>query len=84
MPEEYLLDWKGLSAKRCVITSYSIHYTKLYDECSPELIAEAIGKYLSQDNTALINKFNQLHELIRKNADVQAANAVIDVIEGRV
>jgi len=56
----------------------------IQDDCDPELIADAVGKYLSKDNTTLINKFNQLHALIRKNADVQAANAVIDVIEGNI
>ena len=33
----------GESTRKIVITSYSIHYTKLYDH-TVELLAEAIGK----------------------------------------
>lgn len=56
----------------------------IQDECTPEKLADSVAGYLTKDNQELLGRFRELHSLIRRNADVQAATAVIDVIEGRV
>ncbi len=56
----------------------------IQDECEPEKLAAAVESYLQQDNQALLDEFTHLHELIRCNADQQAAQAVIDVLQGHV
>lgn len=61
----------------------------IQDECTPEHLARALGRYLAQDEaavaekTALKQRFTELHQQIRCNADQQAAQAVVDVLSGR-
>ena len=52
----------------------------LQDECQPELLAAAMEKLLLSDNCELIEKFTQLHQQIRCQADKQAADAVLELI----
>lgn len=52
----------------------------LQDECQPEILAKAMGKLLDSDNKALIERFTDLHQQIRCNADVKAADAVLELI----
>lgn len=52
----------------------------LLDECEPEFLVPAIEEMLTQDNHALIERFTEMHQLIRKDADVQAAQAVLKLI----
>lgn len=53
-------------------------------DCTPDKLAAAVSDYLQQDNQALLNEFTHLHELIRCDADKQAAQAVLDVLQGRI
>ena len=53
-------------------------------DCTPDKLAAAVSGYLLQDNQALLNEFTHLHELIRCDADKQAAQAVLDVLQGRI
>ena len=41
---------------------------------------EEVSKYFEHDNSALVNTFTELHQLIRCNADSQAADAVVDLL----
>ncbi|MEL7292789.1 MAG: lipid-A-disaccharide synthase [Pseudomonadota bacterium] len=52
----------------------------LLDECEPEFLVPAVEEMLTQDNHALIERFTEMHQLIRKDADVQAAQAVLKLI----
>ena len=60
----------------------------IQEECTPELLAEKLSAYLSDDESAvksrhvLIQYFTDLHQKIQCNADKQAAQAVIDLLEG--
>ncbi|MCX8601666.1 MULTISPECIES: lipid-A-disaccharide synthase [unclassified Gilliamella] len=53
----------------------------LQHDCTPENIANHIIPYLESDNADLKNTFLSLHKQIRCNADEQAAQAVLDVLE---
>ena len=53
-------------------------------DCTPDKLAAAVSGYLQQDNQALLNEFTHLHELSRCDADKQAAQAVLDVLQGRI
>ncbi|MGE6106516.1 lipid-A-disaccharide synthase [Aeromonas sobria] len=50
-------------------------------ECTPENLVEEVCKLLDHDNSELIATFTRLHEKIRCNADVQAAEAVAALLE---
>ena len=57
-----------------VITSYSIHYTKLYDAAnfSPELIKEKLGFYpmrLTMDGSTLSLQAKEVGLFLRNNSD---------------
>lgn len=53
-------------------------------DCTPDKLAAAVSNYLQQDNQALLAEFTHLHQLIRCDADQQAAQAVLDVLQGRI
>ena len=50
-------------------------------ECTVENIVAELTKLLSQDNHSLIDTFTELHKQIKCDADTQAAQAVVDLIE---
>ena len=58
----------------------------IQDECNPENLAKHLSVYLSQEPADIVQKnelkqrFMQLHQLIQCDADVQAAQAVVDVL----
>lgn len=52
----------------------------ILDECDPQYLVPAVESMLSSNNDALIERFTEMHHLIRKDADVQAANAVLRLI----
>ena len=52
----------------------------LQDDCQPEMLAEAMAKLLETDNAALLAHFTELHQQIRCDADKQAADAVLELI----
>ncbi|MGC7589103.1 lipid-A-disaccharide synthase [Bisgaard Taxon 46] len=59
----------------------------IQEDCTPEKLAEKLSVYLSQDESAvqkrhqLIQRFIDLHKLIQCDADKQAAQAVVDLLE---
>ena len=84
-------------AKRLVKTKYISLPNLLADEmlvpeliqedCNPTKLAEKLSHYLSGDKSAvqnrhvLLQRFAELHQRIQCNADQQAAQAVIDLLE---
>ena len=84
-------------AKRLVKTKYVSLPNLLADEmlvpeliqedCNPTKLAEKLSLYLSEDKSAvqnrhvLLQRFAELHQMIQCNADQQAAQAVIDLLE---
>ena len=84
-------------AKRLVKTKYVSLPNLLADEmlvpeliqedCNPTKLAEKLSLYLSEDKSAvqnrhvLLQRFVELHQRIQCNADQQAAQAVIDLLE---
>ena len=50
------------------------------DDCTVENIVAELDRLLSTDNHDLINTFISLHQLIRCDADKQAAQAVVDLL----
>ena len=60
----------------------------IQEECTPALLAEKLAVYFSTEEAALehrrvlIQRFTELHRLIQCGADQQAAQAVIDLLEG--
>ena len=52
----------------------------ILEECHPDFLFPSVDKMLSADNTALIESFTEMHHWIRKGADKQAANAVLNLI----
>ncbi|MFM2590740.1 lipid-A-disaccharide synthase [Vibrio sp. TBV020] len=52
----------------------------ILDECDPEFLVPAVENMLSDNNDELIARFTEMHHLIRKDADVQAAKAVLNLI----
>ncbi|SUT89431.1 lipid-A-disaccharide synthase [Actinobacillus lignieresii] len=59
----------------------------IQDECNPENLAWYLGNYLADDadhikqRNELKQRFTELHKLIQCDADAQAAQAVVDVLE---
>ena len=84
-------------AKRLVKTKYVSLPNLLADEmlvpeliqedCNPTKLAEKLSLYLSEDKSTvqnrhvLLQRFAELHQMIQCNADQQAAQAVIDLLE---
>ncbi|UTM57902.1 lipid-A-disaccharide synthase [Photobacterium sp. CCB-ST2H9] len=52
----------------------------LQEDCVPEKLAAAVEQSLAAENAALMAEFTRLHQLIRCDADKQAANAVLTLI----
>ncbi|MGC6407209.1 lipid-A-disaccharide synthase [Bisgaard Taxon 45] len=59
----------------------------IQEECTAEKLAEKLAIYLSQEESALqqrhalIQRFTDLHKLIQCDADKQAAQAVVELLE---
>ena len=53
----------------------------LQENCTPERLSQAVITMLDQDNTELLAEFDRMHHWIRCDADTQAANAVLTLIE---
>lgn len=64
-----------------ILASEEIVPELLQEACTPEALAEKMLEFLASDNQALLDRFTQLHQGIRKNADQQAAQAVIELIK---
>ena len=56
----------------------------IQEDCTPKKLAEKIEPYLGEgaveNRRVLIERFTELHQLVRKNADKQAAQAVVDLL----
>lgn len=53
----------------------------LQDECTPDNLFTEVSRLLESDNKPMLDKFTEMHHWIRKDADQQAANAVLKLIE---
>ena len=59
----------------------------IQEDCTAEKLTEKLIPYLEQDESAvqnrhvLIQRFTELHQKIQCDADKQAAQAVIDLLE---
>lgn len=52
----------------------------ILDQCDPHYLTPAVEDMLSRNNEKLIARFTDMHHLIRKGADAQAAKAVLHLI----
>lgn len=52
----------------------------IQEECHPDFLYPAMEKVLANDNAELIQSFTEMHQWIRKDADAQAAKAVLNLI----
>ncbi|HFQ5257341.1 TPA: lipid-A-disaccharide synthase [Vibrio vulnificus] len=53
----------------------------LQDDCTPDNLFGEVSRLLEGDNHQMLDKFTEMHHWIRKDADKQAANAVLKLIE---
>ncbi|MDG2820221.1 lipid-A-disaccharide synthase, partial [Vibrio parahaemolyticus] len=53
----------------------------LQDECTPDNLFTEVSRFFESDNKPMLDKFTEMHHWIRKDADQQAANAVLKLIE---
>ena len=53
----------------------------IQEGCTPEAICRELTALLGQDNSALLAEFVRLHQLIRCDADKQAAEAVLQQLD---
>lgn len=52
----------------------------LQDDCTVDNLYQEVSRLLDNDNQALVNTFTEMHHWIRKDADQQAAQAVLSLI----
>ncbi|EKF9797831.1 lipid-A-disaccharide synthase [Vibrio cholerae] len=53
----------------------------LQEHCTVDNLYHEVSRLLESDNQALMDKFTEMHQWIRKNADQQAAQAVLHLIQ---
>ena len=53
----------------------------IQEACTPEAICREVSRLLGQDNQPLLAEFTRLHQLIRCDADKQAASAVLQLLD---
>ncbi|EEX65946.1 lipid-A-disaccharide synthase [Vibrio metoecus] len=53
----------------------------LQDNCTVDNLCHEVSRLLDSDNQALMSKFTEMHQWIRKDADRQAAQAVLHLIQ---
>ncbi|TXX98431.1 lipid-A-disaccharide synthase [Vibrio mimicus] len=53
----------------------------LQDDCTVENLYHEVSRLLDSDNQDLMNKFTEMHQWIRKDADQQAAQVVLHLIQ---
>ena len=53
----------------------------IQEECTPVAICREVSRLLGQDNQPLLAEFTRLHQLIRCDADKQAASAVLQLLD---
>lgn len=52
----------------------------LQQDCTPENLSQEVLQLLGQHGDDMVEKFTEMHHWIRKDADTQAANAVLSLI----
>ncbi|WP_434997718.1 lipid-A-disaccharide synthase [Vibrio scophthalmi] len=52
----------------------------LQQDCTPENLSQEVLQLLGQHGEDMVEKFTEMHHWIRKDADTQAANAVLSLI----
>ncbi|WP_019613175.1 lipid-A-disaccharide synthase [Psychromonas ossibalaenae] len=67
----------NLIADREVVKELSQH------DCTVEKIVGELNRLLGQDNSDMIKTFTELHQLIKCDADSQAAQAVVNLLESK-
>ena len=63
-----------------ILAGEEIVKERILEECHPDFLFPSVDKMLAADNSALIERFTEMHHWIRKDADEQAANAVLKLI----
>ncbi len=53
----------------------------LQEHCTVDNLYHEVSRLLESDNQALMDKFTEMHQWIRKDADQQAAQAVLHLIQ---
>lgn len=53
----------------------------LQDEVNPRTLSEQLLHYLETDNQPLLDRFCELHETLKQDADKQSAAAILDLID---
>ncbi len=52
----------------------------ILEECHADNLCNEVTRLLSSDNSDMLNKFTEMHHWIRKDADKQAADAILNLI----
>lgn len=55
----------------------------LQDEVNPDTICRHLVQLMTSDNQALMDTFTELHQNLNRHADKQAADAIIEVMQGK-
>ncbi|CAH0524956.1 lipid-A-disaccharide synthase [Vibrio hippocampi] len=53
----------------------------LLEQCTADNLYQELSRLMQSDNSAIIERFTEMHHWIRKNADEQAASAVLKLID---
>ncbi len=64
-----------------ILASKELVKEYLLEECTPDNLFAEVDRLLSNDNQELMDTFTEMHQWIRKDADTQAAQAVLKLIE---
>ncbi|KJQ84348.1 hypothetical protein UG53_24365 [Vibrio sp. S512-13] len=64
-----------------ILADDAVEKEYLQDDCTPDNLFNEVSRLLERDNKPMLDKFTEMHHWIRKDADLQAANAVLKLIE---
>ncbi|MFA0698864.1 lipid-A-disaccharide synthase, partial [Vibrio sp. 10N.222.49.C9] len=80
----------GFIAKRMMLNKYyslpnlladeELLKELIMEECNPQNIFEAMQNIIDGDTSYMTEKFTEMHSWIKRDADKQAANAVLNLI----
>ncbi|MDG1732129.1 MAG: lipid-A-disaccharide synthase [Thalassotalea sp.] len=66
-----------------LLVSKSLIPELLQEQVTPENLAATVEPLLYQDQTELIDQFTNIHTMLKQNASVKAADAVVELLEAR-
>lgn len=66
-----------------LLVSKSLIPELLQEQVTPENLAATVEPLLYQDQTELIDQFTNIHTMLKQNASVKAADAVVELLETR-